>query len=355
MNRPASSSKRRPPVKRRTAGRRKVGPKIVCIGGGSGPSLLFKTFPEHLDSMTAVVTVTDSGSSTGIIRSNFGIVAPGDIRATLSMMGRLSGGDEIMPRLMEYRFQPQEAGQLSNMAFGNLLLAAVCKLTGDFKTAIDTLARVLAVRGRVLPVSLWNTDLAAELEDGTIERGEVNVRRTAKARIRRLFLTDEQARANSEVESAIRQADYVFIGPGNLYTSLLACLIFPGVPEALAACRGTRLFIANTTTAPGQTDGHSLSDHARVLLSYLPAGSVDLVVLNEEVPSLERAREHARFGVQFIPCERRTRREIAELGPKPVAGALLEPEGERRQLHKLDTMRHDPKKLRALLRRATSI
>ncbi|MBI4872989.1 MAG: YvcK family protein [Candidatus Riflebacteria bacterium] len=330
-------------------------PRIVCIGGGSGPSLLVKTLPECLERLVAVVTVTDSGSSTGIIRSNFGIAAPGDIRATLSVMGRLSGGDEILPRLMEYRFQPQEAGQLSNMAVGNLLLAAVCKLTGDFKTAIATLARILDVRGRVLPVSICNTDLAAELEDGTIVTGEVEVRRCGKPPIRRLFLTDGDACADAEVETAIRRADFVFIGPGNLYTSLLACLVFPGMAQALSECRGTRIFIANTTTAPGQTDGYSLADHLAAVLAYVPPGALDLVVLNNEQPSKARSARHAEHDVHFLPLTPDDLARIERLGVKTITAPLLEPEGEFRKLHKLDTMRHDPGKLRAVLRSAVGL
>lgn len=339
-----------PPI--RAAGRRgkRKTPRIVCIGGGSGPSLLVETLPEYLASFTAVVTVTDSGSSTGIVRSNFGIAAPGDIRATLSMMGRLSGGDPILPALMEYRFQPQEAGQLSNMAFGNLLLAAVCKLTGDFKTAIDTLARILGVRGRVLPVSLSNTDLAARLADGSVVTGELHVRRRNKPAIDRLFLADPGARADLEVEAAIRTADLVVIGPGNLFTSLLACLVFPNLAQALAECQGPRLFLANTTTAPGQTDGYDAARHVEALMAYLVPGSLDCVVLNTERPTPRRIRAYREMGVEFVPVTPGDVTRIEALGVRPLTADLLEPEQGPRRLHKVDTIRHDPAKLRRLLK-----
>ncbi len=322
---------------------------MVCLGGGSGPSLIAKTFPELLDQLTAVVTVTDSGSSTGIVRSNFGIAAPGDIRATLSMMARLSGGNDAMVRLMEYRFQPQEAGQLSNMAVGNLLLTALCKITGDFKQSVDTLAAMLNVRGRVLPVSLNNTDLAARLEDGTTVVGEVNVRARNKPPIERLYLADESTRADEEVLQAIAEADVILIGPGNLYTSLLACLIFPGVGEALARAKGTRVFVANTTTAPGQTDGYSAARHLEVLTAHLPKGAVDMVILNNEVPSPSLRQAHGLNDVHFISLTDEDLERIERTEIRPVVAPLLEPEAGPRQLHKLDTMRHDPRKLRRVL------
>ncbi|MBI2944474.1 MAG: YvcK family protein [Candidatus Wallbacteria bacterium] len=349
---------RRPPARpKRTPVRRRGAPRIVCIGGGSGPSLIVKTVPEHLDTFTAIVTVTDSGSSTGIIRSNFGIAAPGDIRATLSVMSRMSGTEDILPRLMEYRFQPQETGQLSNMAFGNLMLAAICKLTGNIKTAIMAMERILSVRGRVLPVSLSNTDLAAELEDGTVVHGEVNVRGRDKPPIRRLFLADETARADLEVEEAIRGADFVFLGPGNLYTSVLACLIFPYIQRALAECRGKRIFICNTTSSPGQTEGFSAARHVEVLMKYLVPGSLDHVVLNTERPSERVIAEYREHGAEFIPVTRRDLSAVRALGIEPIAEPIVEPEpnGGPRKLHKVDTIRHDPAKLRAALRRAVGL
>lgn len=324
-------------------------PRLVCIGGGAGPSLVVKSFPELIDTTTAIVTVTDSGSSTGTIRSNFRIAAPGDIRATLSLMSHMSGGDDLLPRLMEYRFQPREAGQLSNMAFGNLFLAALCKVTGDFKAAIDVLSRMLSLRGTVLPVSLDVTDLAALLEDNTVVTGEVEVRRRHKPRIKRVFLTDESADTYPEVVHQIMGADVVFLGPGNLFTSILACVLFPGVRKALAQTRAQRVFLCNTTTSPGQTDGFTLADHVSTLLGYLDPGSLQLVLFNDGEPDEAWRAAHAGEGVHYIPHRSEDDERAAALGLEVLRASLLEPPGPVRKLHKHDTLRHDPVKLRDVL------
>lgn len=323
--------------------------KIVCIGGGSGPSLIANAFSDHLRDYTAIVAVTDSGDSTGTVRRNFDVAATGDLRATLSTLARHTDQNEIFTNLLEYRFQPKTPGHLSGMALGNLILTALVDITGNLDQAVSSLSQMLKVKGRVLPVSRCNTQLMAELSNGQYVRGEHCVRKVGKAPIKRIFLENSDAVATDEAVEAIRSADLVCLGPGNLFTSLLTCLLFTGVREALAECSGRRIFIANTTTEPGQTSGYSLTEHVAVLMEYVTPGSIDLVVVNNEVPPPHRISLHEAHGVCYIPTRPIDVENIETLGPHVIKGHLLEPESKVRHLHKLDTIRHCPKKLRELL------
>lgn len=326
-------------------------PRIVALGGGSGPSLIARALPEHLDRFTAVVSVADSGSSTGVIRDAFGLPAPGDVRAAVACLLRLSDPDSPWADLLEHRFSPRGGGPLANMALGNLLLTALATRAGGFAAGVGEMLTLLGCRGRVLPVTDDPVHLAARLADGRVVRGEVAVRTPGKAPIRRLFLDGAGGVAWGPSLEAIREADLLFIGPGNLFTSVAACLVVPGVVDAIRACRGERIYLPNTTTYPGQTDGLSAYDHVETVLDYLDGAPLHTVLFNDEHPSARVAQLYAAQGLRFIPVHAAEAAALNARGIRAIASELLEPAlAEPRRLHKLDTIRHDPDKLGWLVR-----
>ncbi|MBI4863600.1 MAG: YvcK family protein [Candidatus Riflebacteria bacterium] len=321
-------------------------PRIVALGGGSGPSLIARALPDHLDDFTAVVSVSDCGSSSGVIRREFDLPATGDIRATLSCLARLSNPDSPWPDLMEHRFRPNAPGQLENMALGNLLLTALATRGKPFAAAVQEAAGLLGCRGRVLPVSSRPIDISARLDGGAVVHGEVAVRQSGKPPIRDLFVEDADATPWEPALKAIQDADYLFIGPGNLFTSIAACLVVPGVAEAIRRCRGVRVYIPNTTSYPGQTDGFTVLDHVETVARYLDDGVPEYVILNQQRPADRVARIYAAQGVRFIPVTEWEIVAIVHRSIKAASADLLEPTlDEPRKLHKLDTIRHDPAKL----------
>jgi uncharacterized cofD-like protein len=328
-------------------------PRIVAIGGGAGPALVARSLPEHLDRFCAVVGVTDSGSSTGVVREAFGLPAPGDVRAALSALLRLSDPTSPWADLLEFRFRPRTAGQLSNMAVGNLLLAALSLQEKSFPGAVEAACRLLGCRGRVLPACADPAHLTAELADGRRVIGEVAIRQPGKPPIRTLAVADRACRAWEPALAAIREADLLFIGPGNLYTSVLSCLVVPGVAEAIRECRGIRIYIPNTTTYPGQTDGYTVLSHVDEILAYLPGAPIHYAILNDQQPAARVEAAYRREGIHFIPVQPWEIQEIVKRGTRALAAGLLEPDlAEPRRLHKLDTIRHDPAKLGHVLREA---
>ena len=263
---------------------------------------------------------------------------------------RLSDPDSPWAELLELRFQPKTDSPLRNMALGNLLLAALSQSEQHFASAIEKALKMFGCRGRILPVTADPAHLAAQLDDGSIVRGEVAVRQPGKPPIKKLWVEDTDS-AHEPALQAIREADFLLIGPGNLYTSVAACLVVPGVAEAIAQSRGRRIYIPNTTTYPGQTDGYSVLDHIRVIQDLLPDAPLHDVILNTERPSQRIYSLYRAHDVHVIPVEPRELPEIVERGCRAITGALLEPAlDQTRKLHKLDTVRHDPAKLGEVVR-----
>jgi uncharacterized cofD-like protein len=322
------------------------GPRIVSVGGRSSALLAIDATDGLSCRLTCVVEVTDSGSSTGIIRRHFGVPAPGDIRSALARLA--DPGEHIAPLrdLIEYRFRAQPGSDLDGMAFGNILLAGLTLQLGDFHQAVLTMGKILGVRGSVLPIANENIRLCAELDDGTIVRGEYEVRVPGKPPIRRLFLDGPEAALLPDARAAIVDADLILLGPGAFYTSLLPCLIVPGVPEALAESGATRVLLANNTTTLGQTEHMTFGDQMRTVLEIIGPRALDIVLVNTGRPPEEMLRAYNEIGLEWIaPAEE----EIAWLKGLDIE-VLQRDVTERdwsgvRSLHKVDTIRHDPSKL----------
>ncbi len=306
--------------------RRKRGPKIVAIGGGTGLPNLLLGLKEYTDNLTAIVTVADDGGSSGRLRKQFGMLPPGDFRNCLVA---LADEAPIMGRLFQHRFGGK--GELSGHAFGNLFLAALAQVTGDFSRALAESHRVLAVRGRVVPVTLESVRLTAKLVSGKMVRGESLIK-TGGAPVQRINLVPARPKANAEALAAIRDADIVCFGPGSLWTSVVPNVLVPEIRDALAASRALKVYICNIMTEPGETDTlRRASQHVVALQSYLAPRTLDAVIVNAEPPHERLLARYRKEGAHLVETDEEA---IRELGCVVIRGKLLGPGA--------DYIRHDP-------------
>lgn len=262
------------------------GPRIVAIGGGTGLSVLLRGLKEKTGNLTAIVSVADDGGSTGRLRDQLGIPAVGDIRNCLVA---LAERETTMDRLLQYRFGADD-GSLAGHAVGNLLIAAMHAIDdGDFEAAVREMNRVLAVRGRVAPASGTPITLRARLRDGSEVTGQSRIMR--QRGIEKVWLEPRDVRAGRDALAAIAEADLVILGPGSLYTSVLATALVPEIRAALATTPASRVYVANTATQAGETEGYDLADHVEALVAHGIGDLVDVVLANSrlgaEVPDGE--------------------------------------------------------------------
>ncbi len=262
--------------------RRKLnrGPKIVAVGGGTGLSMLLKGIKHITNNVTAVVTVGDDGGSSGRLREEMGVLPPGDIR---NCIAALADDEDLVTKLFQYRFKTGEG--LEGHSFGNLFLTALCSITGDMVRAVKESSNVLSIRGRVLPSTLDDMKLVAEMEDGRIIHGESNIPE-AHGKIKRLFTDPDNCRALDDVIAAIRDAELIILGPGSLYTSVIPNLLIKEISHEIAKSNAKKIYVCNIMTQPGETDGYTVSDHVNALMKH--AGSrriIDAVLVNDFMPS----------------------------------------------------------------------
>ncbi len=254
------------------------GYKIVAIGGGTGLSTLLRGLKRGTTNLTAIVTVTDDGGSSGRLQKELGILPPGDIRNCLVA---LADDEALVTELFQHRFS--EGQGLAGHSFGNLFLAAMAAITGSFDTAIKESSRVLKIKGRVLPSTLDPVQLRATLSDGTVVVGETNISNSTLP-IAKLGFIPGPARAFAEAISAIREADAVVLGPGSLYTSILPNLLVNEIVRELTATSAAKIYVCNVMTQPGETDDFSASDHVRRLCEHAGARVCDVAIVNVEPP-----------------------------------------------------------------------
>lgn len=325
-------------------------PRLVALGGRSGPSLLVRGFRGSGWIVTAIVTTTDTGSSSGVIRDQFGLPAPGDIRSVLAAAADPRPGLEPLVDLFEFRFRPACDSSLRNMALGNLILTAFAETLGSFDRAVEVVARMFDCWAGILPVPSSPTTLCARLADGSVIRGELNVRAPGKPPIAELFLDPADVRIAESVTRAIQTADLLVFGPGGLYCSVLPGLLPGPIRHAIRETRAKTVYICNTTTQPGQTDGFDTVAHVQEVIRYLGEGHLDYVLLNTEMPADEMIRAYRQDEVHFMPVTPEDIRRVKALGPIPIVGNFVEEDWQgKRALHKLDTIRHDPHKVATTL------
>jgi len=263
-------------------------PRIVALGGGTGLSNLLRGLKKYTSQITAIVAVTDDGGSSGTLRRELGILPPGDIRNCLVA---LSEEENLMAQLFQYRFP--YAGSLSGHSFGNLFLTAMSALAGGFDMGIARAGEVLAIRGKVLPVTLRSVTLRARLADGRIVRGESNISRSDK-RITSLHIHPFPPPAAPQVLEAIAEADAIVLGPGSLYTSIISNLLVEGVAQAVRNSKAPKVYVGNIMTQPGETTGYSLHDHVHAIEKHSGGRFLDHVIINSAPIPAAVARRYAR-------------------------------------------------------------
>jgi uncharacterized cofD-like protein len=306
------------------------GPKIVTIGGGTGLSTILRGLKEFTSNITAIVTVTDEGGSSGRLRRDYDIPPPGDIRNCLVALAEC---EPYMQNLFQFRFEKGEG--LKGHSLGNLLITAMTRITGDFEKGIEQISEILAVRGRVLPSTKERIKLKAEMEDGEIVAGETNIVSYGK-RIKRLFI-EPSASLLPEAEEAIRSADLIVIGPGSLYTSLLSNLLIEGMVEALESSRAKKVYICNLMTEKGETDGFKASDHIKAIKETIGKIPFQYVIVNTTRPRPEILERYKEEGAEFVEPDIE---ELRKMRLRVIAQPLM------RQLLPL---RHDNRKLAQIL------
>ena len=309
------------------------GPKITAIGGGTGLSTMLRGLKKYTQNLTAVVTVADDGGGSGMLRRDIGMPPPGDIR---HCMESLANVEPIMERLLTYRFQE---GSLAGQSFGNLILAALNGVTGSFEEAVAQMSQVLAITGRILPVTSADVQLEAVFENGARVVGESKIssfKKEQDCRIAHVALLPERPAALPAALQAIREADLILMGPGSLYTSVIPNLLVEGVVEAICRSEALKIYVCNIMTQEGETEGYTAADHVDALLSHGAPGLVDLCLANSAPvrPGLvEKYREED--AAPILVDRERIRAMGLELEEYPVAS-----EGG-------DYARHDPDRLAA--------
>jgi len=320
-----------------------AGIRAVAIGGGTGLSTLLRGLKHYvarrrqdsgrhpISDLAAIVTVTDDGGSSGRLRREYRVLPPGDIR---NCMVALSQDEALLGRLFQYRFQSGRG--LRGHSFGNLFLAALAHVTGDFNEAVRVSGKVLAIRGRIYPATVENVTLEAVLANGRIVSGETSIAKS-KEKIRRLWLNPRRVRPLPEVLEAIRQADLILIGPGSLYTSILPNLLVSGVAEAIAASPATRVYIANLMTQPGETSGYSMSEHIRAIYEHTKRKVFDWVVASNQPVPPKVAHRYQLEGAEPVRVDLP---ELQRMGLRCLLDHLLDAEG---------LVRHDSDRLSRVL------
>jgi uncharacterized cofD-like protein len=319
--------------------------RIVALGGGTGLSTLLRGLKEYvvrrsdehptvqrpITDLAAIVTVTDDGGSSGRLRRENRILPPGDIR---NCMVALSKDEALLGRLFQYRFH---AGRgLVGHNFGNLFLAALTHVTGDFSEAIRVSSKVLAIRGRIFPSTLSNVHLVATLENGRRVHGETKIT-ASRAPIKNLALSSARVRAVPEAIDAIQNADLILLGPGSLYTSILPNILLPEIADAIAKSKAPRVYIANLMTQPGETAGYALADHLCAIQKHAPRRIIDWVVANRQPISPDVAKRYRAEGAEPVVIDLAA---LSKLNVRVILDNLLEEHA---------VIRHNTRRLSKLL------
>ena len=267
--------------------------------------------------MTAIVTVADDGGSSGRIREELDIIAPGDLRNCLVAMADKEG---LMEKLFAHRFGG--SGELTGHSFGNLFIAALIEVLGDVEGAMNATSKVLKVRGKVVPSSMDNILLTAEMTDGTVVQGESQIP-AARNKIKRVFITPERPRAVQSAVDAIRDAEAIVLGPGSLYTSIMPNLLVPDIAAAVRESKAKKIYICNVMTQPGETDGYSVSDHVRAINKHAGAEIIDFVLANDGDIDTAILQKYAALGAQPVRIDRK---EAGESGAVIIRADLVDKE-----------------------------
>ena len=307
------------------------GPAITVVGGGTGLSTLLRGMKYITNNCTAVVTSADDGGSSGRLRKELGIIPPGDLRNCLTA---LADREPLMERLMQYRFKGDSP--LAGHCFGNLFIAAMAEAEGGMEEGLNATSQILKVRGRVVPATLTDIQLQAEMTDGTIVSGESKIPE-ARKRIKKMMMCPESAPATSGAVEAILKADVLIFGPGSLYTSVIPNLLVEEIREAVVKSEAVKIYVCNVMTQPGETDGYGAFEHVKALLDHVGEQFLDYVIVNDERISTEQLKQYLAEGSMPVTPDID---KIRRLGITVVPASLIS---------KKDLVRHEPKKLSRVL------
>ncbi len=287
-------------------------PRVAVLGGGTGLSSMLRGLKNHTPHITAIVTVTDDGGSSGILRRELGMLPPGDIRNCILA---LANREPLMQEVFNYRFRE---GTLSGQSLGNLVLAALNDMTGSFDQAVSLMGQVLAITGTVLPVTNENLVLQAEFSDGALIRGETQItdhKKHTESIIHRISLDPADPPALPDALEAIREADMIVLGPGSLYTSVIPNLLTRGVADAIRACSGVKVYIMNVMTQDGETENYTAADHVQALLDHGGRDLFQYVLVNNRPIPAELLEAYRRENAAPVPVDDAA---LRALGTEPI-------------------------------------
>ncbi len=302
--------------------KRKSGPAVVAIGGGTGLSTLLRGLKFYVNDLTAIVTVADDGGGSGVLREDLGMPPPGDIR---HCMEALADTESLMQQLLAYRYPD---GRLAGQAFGNLLLAALNGMSDSFDQAVARMGQVLAITGRILPVTNADVKLEATFDNGASVCGESKIadfKKEQACRIHHVRLLPEHSPALPDALEAIRRADLILLGPGSLYTSVIPNLLVDGVADAIRDSRALKIYICNIMTEDGETEGMTAADHLAALLEHGGPGLVDLCLCNSAPIGGERLERYFQEDAEPLKVDRK---EIEALGAELQLRSLVDEGGQ---------------------------
>lgn len=307
--------------------------KVVVIGGGTGLSTMLKGLKKYTSHITAVVTVADNGGGSGKLREEMGMMPPGDIRNCLVA---LANTEPIMEKLLQYRFKE---GCLEGQSFGNLLLAALTEITGSFEEAVHVTGNVLAITGKVFPVTLEDVHLHAVFEDGNLVVGETEIVEYGKfchREITHIELLPKEPALNPAVITAIEAADKIILGPGSLYTSIIPNLLVKDICKCIATSKAEKLYVANIMTQPGETSHFTLEEHIKILEKYLGDGILQKVIINNEQVAETYLKQYVEDGANLLSIDMKD----------PIWQKVQKVEAPLIKINsKKKLIRHDPEKL----------
>ncbi len=313
--------------------------RVVALGGGTGLSTLLrglkKEVGEAIEELSAIVTVADSGGSTGRLRKIYNIPAPGDVR---NCIVALSESEEIMQELFQYRFK---GDGLEGHAFGNLFLTALTEVTGNFLEAVKLTSQILRTKGEIIPSTVDDVHLVARFSDGKEIRGEEDITEYGKehgARIEEIWIEPQDAKAPIEAIAAIETADLLLFGPGSLYTSIVPNTLIGDIREAIKRSRALRVFIVNAMTQPGETDGFTASDHIDAFLRASGIEKVDVAIVNTKMPPNDVLKRYVEQGQEPVTPD------VGRISRKGISVYAEDLVGERDNF-----VRHDPDRLTSLI------
>ncbi len=310
------------------------GQRIVVIGGGTGLSTMLRGLKQFSSNLVAIVTVTDDGGSSGRLQREMGMMPPGDIRNCLVAM---ADAEPLMTELFQYRFAENIDG-LDGHTFGNLLIAAMTRITGDFERAVKETSNILAIRGLVLPSTIDDVRLQAELADGSFIEGETSIVGSPLP-IKHIMLHPSTVKPLDEALRSIELADCIVLGPGSVYTSIVPNLLVHGIPEAIELSPAVKAFVCNVMTQPGETDGFTASDHIAAIMRHTESRIFHYAIVNTVRPSSLLLQKYEQENQRFVEPDVH---KIREMGYRPLTGDFIS---------QTEVVRHDPDKLaQAILR-----